>query len=159
MMRVLPWLVVLLFVPPPGEAAAQRVVPVQSMGAQQDGSVPALGTFTERMTLAWGRNDAAALGGMVASPGVSIATDGKLVGPLAARQASAVLRKLFDESETISVTLTSRKELPGSPVRAYLELIWQRRARGTTIPERVTVFVALTLQESAWRITDIRFVQ
>ena len=70
-----------------------------------------------------------------------------------------MLRKLFDESETVSVTLTSRKELPGSPVRAYLELVWQRRARGTTIPERVPVFVALTQQEAAWRITDIRFVQ
>jgi hypothetical protein len=122
-------------------------------GAQQ------LSQFNQRLTLAWARNDAGSIANFTAERGVSIDLGGKPLGPLASRQVSALLRKVFDDGgETVSVTLTNTRQLPGNPQRAYVELIWVRRPRGTTIPERVTVFVALVLQDSAWRITDIRLL-
>lgn len=112
--------------------------------------------FTQQLTLSWARNDAGGLANHGATGGIAMDVDGRAVGPLRSRQAAAMLRRLFDERETISVTLLSHKELPGSPRRAYLELVWVRRARGTTIPERNTVFVALVAQNESWRITEIR---
>jgi len=118
-----------------------------------------LGKFTERLTLAWMRGDAGGIAGLIADRGVSMNVEGELAGPLATRQAGAVLRRVFSDVETISVTLASRKVLPGTPARAYLELLWTRRARGTTIPDRATVFVAVVQEGDNWRITDIRLLQ
>jgi hypothetical protein len=120
------------------------------------GEAQALRDFTQRLTLSWARNDAGSLVDHGSDDGIAMDVDGRAIGPLRSRQAAAVLRRLFDERETISVTVTSQKELPGSPRRAYLELVWLRRARGTTIPQRNTVFVALMEQDSSWRITEIR---
>ena len=44
----------------------------------------------------------------------------------------------------------------GQPPRAFGEVTWMMQPRGTTIPERVTVFVAWVLQKDRWRITEIR---
>jgi hypothetical protein len=114
--------------------------------------------FTQRFTLSWARNDAGELVGRSAPSGIAMDIDGRAVGPLKSRQAAAMLRRLFDERETISVTLLNRRELPGEPRRAWLELIWVRRARGTTIPERITVFVALVAEQDDWHITEIRLL-
>lgn len=115
--------------------------------------------FTERLTLAWARNDASSIASFIAERGVSLNVDGDPIGPVLARQAAAVLRQMFGNSETVSVTLTSRKEFPGRPARAYLELVWECRSRGTTIPDRRTVFLAVVRQDSEWRITEIRLIQ
>jgi hypothetical protein len=117
-----------------------------------------LGKFTEQLTLAWARGASGDIAALIAERGVSMKVEGEPAGPLATRQAKAVLRRLFDDVETISVTLTSKKVLPGKPERAYLELLWTRRARGTTIPERATVFVAV-VSEPGWRISEIRLLQ
>jgi hypothetical protein len=85
--------------------------------------------------------------------------EGEPAGPLATRQANASLRRVFSDLETISVTLASKKQLSGNPPRAYLELLWTRRARGTTIPDRATVFVAVEGGNGAWRITEIRLLE
>jgi hypothetical protein len=84
---------------------------------------------------------------------------GQPAGPLAHRQAAAMLRRMFSDRETVSVTLSSKKVLPGKPARAYLELLWTRRIRGTTIPGRATVFVAVVQEAEAWRITEIRLLE
>lgn len=115
--------------------------------------------FNHKLTMAWMRNDANGIAAFTSRRGASVDVDGRPVGPLAVRQVGAMLRRLFEDGgETMSVTLTSAKQLPGNPERAYVELIWTRRPRGTSIPERVTVFVALMRQEADWRITDIRLL-
>lgn len=130
-----------------------------AVGAGQVAAQDRLANFTQRLMLAWERGDAAGITALIVDDGVSIHVQGEPAGPLATRQAKAVLRRVFDDVETISVTLASRKMLPGNPDRAYLELLWTRRARGTTIPDRGTVFVAVVDQERDWRITDIRLLQ
>jgi hypothetical protein len=48
----------------------------------------------------------------------------------------------------------------GSPRRAFVELAWTIRARGTTIPERYKIFLALVNDDrDAWRITEIRLLK
>ena len=129
-------------------------------GALAPGTAQAqeLREFTQRLTLSWARSDASGVAARGATTGIAMDVDGRASGPLRSRQAAAVLRRLFDERETLSVTVTSQKVLPGDPRRAYLELVWLRRARGTTIPERNTVFVALVETDSSWRITEIRIL-
>lgn len=125
------------------------------------GPVPAqdIGDMTQRLTLAWARGDASEIASLIAERGASINVEGKTAGPLATRQAGAVLRRMFSDVETVGVTLTSKKRLPGEPARAYLELLWVRRIRGTTIPDQRTVFVAMVAEGDGWRITDIRLRQ
>jgi hypothetical protein len=118
-----------------------------------------LGEFTKELTVAWARGDATDIATRIAERGVSMNVGSEAAGPLATRQAKAALRRVFSDLETVSVTLTSRKVLPGSPARAYLELLWIRRARGTTIPDRATVFVAVVEGNDGWRITEIRLLE
>jgi hypothetical protein len=47
----------------------------------------------------------------------------------------------------------------GTPTRAFGEISWTTRARGTTIPERATIFVAFVLEDERWRITEIRLIR
>lgn len=115
--------------------------------------------FNHRLTLAWARNDAGSIASLTAGRGASVELEGRAVGPLAVRQVTALLRRLFEDAgETVSVTLTNTRQLRGTPERAYVELLWARRPRGTTIPERVTVFVALVHEDTSWRITEIRLL-
>ena len=51
------------------------------------------------------------------------------------------------------------REIGGSPTRAFGEITWTAKARGTTIPERATVFVAFVRDEDGWRITEIRLLR
>lgn len=126
------------------------------VGAPVGAHAQVLQEFTQRFTLAWARSDAGRVADHGAAAGIAMDVGGRSIGPLRSRQAAAVLRRLFEERETISVTLSSQKELAGTPRRAYLELVWVRRARGTTIPERNPIFVALVEQDSDWRVTEIR---
>jgi len=113
----------------------------------------------DQVAALWANNDAHGLARFAAKRGVSLDIDGRPMGPLGERQLAAVLRKLFDERETLQVRRMVSKIVGGNPTGGFGEINWIMRARGTTIPERTTVFVAFTLQDERWRITQIRFVQ
>jgi hypothetical protein len=112
----------------------------------------------ERVTQAWARGDADALAAQAARSGLSLEVDGRQVGPLGSRQAAAALRRVFDERETVGLRPGQADIAVGSPQRAFVELAWFTRARGTTIPERATVFVALVREDGGWRVTEIRLL-
>ena len=63
---------------------------------------------------------------------------------------------LFEDQQTVSVKPGVARVSGGRPQRAFGELEWITRPRGTTIPERRTVFVALVREEQGWRVTEIR---
>lgn len=113
----------------------------------------------DRLTGLWASGDATAISALSASDGVIINSDGKPTGPLGLRQVAALLRRYFDDRETLSVRMMSAQIVGGSASRAFGEISWTMRARGTTIPEKTSVFVALTLEDGRWRITEIRFVK
>src|SRR5688500_18045796 len=113
----------------------------------------------DRLTGSWARGDASAVAAMASRNGMSLDLGGKPVGPLASRQVGAMLRQLFDERETLSVRPKAPQVVGGTPPRASAEITWTTRARGTTIPEQTSVFVALIFEKDRWRITEIRLVQ
>lgn len=107
----------------------------------------------------WARGDAAALVDLGGRAGISFELRGERIGPLSSRQAAAVLRRLFDGRETLSVRHGMAQVVGGSPPRAFGELAWVTRVAGTTIPEHSTVLFALVRDREGWRITQIRLIQ
>ena len=113
----------------------------------------------QQLARGWQKGDFSVLGSHTASIGLSLDVEGRRLGPLPGRQAAAALRRLLDERETVSVRISMQKEIEGSPRRAFAELSWETRPRGTTIPTRSTVFVALELEGDRWRFTEIRLMK
>jgi hypothetical protein len=127
------------------------------------GSRPAaaqeLRPLLERVANALQRGDVGGISALAARSGMSLDVDGRNVGPLGQRQTAAVLRRLFDDRETVTTRVSTIREVGGDPARAFGEINWSTRARGTTIPERATVFVALVRENNGWRVTEIRLLR
>lgn len=134
-------------------AAALTLMGVAPAAAQD------LGPVLQRVASAWHKADARAVAALGAEAGISLDVDGSTVGPLGARQAAAVLRRVFDDRESISAARRVTRTVGGDPARAFGEITWTTRARGTTIPERATIFVAFVREGEAWRITEIRLMR
>jgi hypothetical protein len=113
----------------------------------------------QQLARGWQNGDLSVLGSHTASMGLSLDVEGRRLGPLPGRQAASALKRLLDEHETISVRVSMQKELEGTPPRAWAELSWETKPRGTTIPMRTTVFVALELERDSWRFTEIRLMK
>jgi hypothetical protein len=112
-----------------------------------------------RVADAWHEGDARAVAALGAEAGISLDVDGSTVGPLGSRQAAAVLRRVFGDRESVSAAPRVSRTVGGDPARAFGEITWTTRARGTTIPERATLFVAFVREGGAWRITEIRLMR
>jgi hypothetical protein len=112
-----------------------------------------------RIAGAWHRGDAGTIAGLAARTGISLDVDGRPAGPLQARQAAAVIRRIFEDRESVSARANMTRVVGGAPERAFGEISWTTRARGTTIPERATIFVAFVLEDGRWRITEIRLLR
>jgi ketosteroid isomerase-like protein len=112
-----------------------------------------------RVAAAWQRGDAAAITALGANAGISLDVDGRTVGPLAARQAAAVLRRVFEDRESVGVRITMSRIVGGEPARAFGELAWTTRARGTTIPDSARLYIAFVHEDDRWRITEIRLLR
>ncbi|MEX0892298.1 MAG: hypothetical protein WEB88_09015 [Gemmatimonadota bacterium] len=112
----------------------------------------------EQVAAAWARSDATAVANHAGPAGVALDVDGSPTGPFPPRQAAAVLRRVFEDRETLNVQVGLAKEVGGEPARGFGELNWVVRARGTTIPERVSIFVALVKVEGRWHVSEIRLM-
>jgi hypothetical protein len=129
------------------------------LAASQPASAQDFRPVIDRLAKAWERADVSVVGSHAASLGLSLDVEGRRTGPLPERQASSALRRLFDDRETIAITPGIAKELDGEPRRAFAELTWITRARGTTIPERSTIVFSLELEKGRWRVTEIRLIR
>lgn len=107
---------------------------------------------------AWARGDAKALAALSAREGIAIEGREVRTGPLGSRQAAAVLRRIFDDRETVAIRPGMVQMVGGSPRRAFLEITWVARAPETTQPERTKIFVELVLNHERWQITQIRML-
>ncbi len=113
----------------------------------------------DRFASAWHRGDVAALASLVSRNGVSIEIAGEQVGPLPVRQAAAVLRRIFDDRETTVVRAGLAQVVGGTPPRAFGEVVWSARSRGTTENENATIFLALVREQGGWKINQIRLLR
>jgi hypothetical protein len=119
---------------------------------------PELERVLDRLADFWARGNAQGVATLVAEAGLSLEIDGAAIGPLHRRQAAALLRRIFDDRQTVSVRTAMAQVVGGRPRRAFGELAWVTRARGTTVPEPRVVFLALVHEEDGWRITQIRLL-
>ena len=124
-----------------------RLAPVRAQNVE---------SVMDQLTSYWASGDAGAIAGLASENGITLDLDRRHSGPLRERQVAAVLREMFGQRETIQVRRISAQIIPGQPPRAFGEVTWMTQPRGTTIPEKVTVFVAWVLQKDRWRITEIR---
>jgi hypothetical protein len=122
-------------------------VPAQAQGLEQT---------IKQMASFWARGDVRALVDHASSSGFSLELGDEPVGPVAARQAAAALKRLFEDRETVAVIPGVTRAVGGEPERAFGEFQWVTRPRGTTIPEHRIVFVAFVLEPEGWRVTQIR---
>jgi hypothetical protein len=118
-----------------------------------------LGALLDRIASTWHRGDASSLMSLAARGGISVDIDGRSVGPLGQRQAAAVLRRVFEDRESVNARTSMSRVIGGDPARAFGAINWTTRARGTTIPEHSTLFVAFVLEDGRWRITEIRLMR
>lgn len=117
-----------------------------------------LDDIVDIVRFAWSNSDAKAVAAMGASDGISIETRNGRMGPLRTRQVNAVLRRLFEERETVSIHPGRTQIVGGSPRRAFSEITWVTRAPDTTEPERITILLELVQEGERWRITQIRML-
>ena len=110
----------------------------------------------KRMASFWARGDAHSLVDFASTDGFSLELGSDPVGPVAARQAAAAFKRLFEDRETISVRPGVTRMVGGEPALAFGEFEWISRPRGTTIPEHRLVFVAFVREPTGWRVTQIR---
>jgi hypothetical protein len=121
-------------------------------------SAQRLDDIVDILTFAWSHGDTRALAAMAARDGISIETKEGRMGPLGSRQANAVLRRLLDERQTVSIRQGVTQEVGGTPRRAFSEIRWIVRTPDTTQPERLTIFIELVHEGERWRITQIRML-
>ena len=116
-------------------------------------------SVVNRLVDYWARGDASSVAALAARNGISLNLEGRTAGPLSDRQAAALLRRYFEDRETINVRMRTPQIVGGQPPRAYGEISWMMRSRGTTIPEKTSVLITLVLEDGRWRVTEIRFVR
>jgi hypothetical protein len=129
------------------------------LASARSASAQDLQPVLERIAAAWHKGDAGAIAGLASRNGVSIDIGGASVGPLPQRQVAPVLRRAFDERESVSARVNMARQGAGEAGRAYGEIAWSIRARGTTIPERLNLYVGLILEDGAWRISEVRLLR
>lgn len=122
-------------------------------------SAQSLQPVLQSVAHAWHRADVGTITGLSARAGISLDVDGSSVGPLGPRQSAAVLRGVFEGRQSVSATPSMSRTVGGQPGRAFGEITWTTRARGTTIPERATLFIAFVQEGDSWRITEIRLMR
>jgi hypothetical protein len=139
----------------PGALLALGLLLLPGAAAAQEAQ---LSRVLDRIAGHWAQGEAAQIAALISRSGVSLDIDNGATGPVSARQAAAVLRQVLSGREAGTLRVRSARVVGGNPPRAFGELAWQFRARGTTIPEHTTVFIALAWEQESWRITQIRFL-
>jgi hypothetical protein len=112
-----------------------------------------------RLATAWARGDFSEIGTRTARSGLSIALDGDRTGPFGERQAAAALKRMFEDRETLSARPGKGGVIDGEPRRAWVEIGWTSRTRGSRIEERMTVVMSLIEEADEWKITEIRLMK
>lgn len=135
--------------------AALALVLLPSLAAAQGED---LRTAFRDVATQWAREDAGAVVRHMVPGGLLIdASDGRM-GPLTGRQATAVLRQLFEQGETVDVDIVMVERVGGVPPRGFASISWTTRPRGTEVPVRRTVYFGLQQLGGDWRVSEIRLI-
>ena len=136
--------------------AALALALLPSFAAAQRGDE--LRTSFREVATQWSREDAGAIVRRMVPGGLLIdAADGRM-GPLTERQATAVLRQLFEQGETVDVDVVMVERVGGVPPRGFASIAWTTRPRGTEVPVSRTVYFGLQQLGGTWRLSEIRLI-
>lgn len=123
----------------------------------QRASAPApLEPFVAQVARLWAGGDADGIAALAGADGRIVLELGTTSGGVRERHAAAALRALFAERETVDVRPERAALSGGAPPRGFVELIWNSRARGTTVPRPVTVYFGTAWEGGGWRIRELR---
>ena len=124
-----------------------------------DAQAQRLDDIVEIIAFAWSHADVRTVVAMGAREGIQFETRDGRMGPLGSRQAHAVLRRVFNDRQTVSTRPGMVQMVGGTPRRAFGEITWITRAPDTTQSEPLTVLFELVFEGDRWRITQIRMLQ
>jgi hypothetical protein len=126
---------------------------VASPAAAQERS---LQQFIQQAGQLWGDGDVAGLTNLVHGRGPLLLDTGAGTETVSKRNAGAALRALFNERETRSLRPVRVTLAGGTPPRGFGELSWTFRQRGAPAAQTRTVYVGASLEDGAWRLTELR---
>ena len=107
----------------------------------------------------WAAGNVSGLGTFAPPDGRVTVELGDASGAVQWRHASAALRSLFGERETMSVDVVDAAVTEGDPGWAFGQLSWTSRVRGTREAQQHTVFIGFAWEGGAWRIREIRLLR
>ncbi len=127
------------------------LVPAHGLLAQ-----PALDPAADRFVQAWLDGDISALGLMMRPAGIRLHLVGEDHLAIQPRQVQAALREFTAQYGGGEMVVSRVAPAGGDPSKGFADLLWlaPAPARGEVVT--FTLFVAFTLEEGQWRITEIR---
>jgi hypothetical protein len=126
--------------------------------AQQREAAP-LEDFIAQVGRLWARGDAAALVRLAPADGrIVLDIGGESGGAVQARHASAALRALFAERESVALRPSRITVAGGEPLRGFGELAWVSRSRGITDPRPATLYIGAVWEDGGWRLSELRLL-
>lgn len=116
--------------------------------------------FVAEVARLWARGDVGGLVGLAPADGRMHVDVGTAPGGMVStRHATAALRSLFAERESVSVRPARVSFSGGRPPRGFGELAWTSRPRGVTTAERHAVYVGAVWEADGWRIRELRVMR
>lgn len=117
-----------------------------------------LETFVAQVSHLWGEGDAGGLMELAFRDGQVVLDTGSGTQTVNGRHATAALRALFSERESLSVRPVRVTLAGGSPPRGFGEVAWTYRTRGAPSAQTRSVYVGAVREGTAWKLTELRIL-
>lgn len=128
------------------------------LGAARVEAQAPLEQFVRRVAHLWDAKDVDALVDLVSETDQMVLDTGRGMESVSVRHASAALRSLFSDRESVSVRPVRATLSGGQPQRGYGELVWSYRGRGAQSAQARSVYVGAVWNGRSWRITELRIL-
>jgi hypothetical protein len=109
-----------------------------------------------RFAQAWVGEDLSLLGEIMAEDGIRLHLPGEDHVLIRPRQARAALGAFLDRYSGGEAELTRVSPGVGDPGKGFAEIRWQTGSPGVPEPVILTLFVAFSLVDDRWSVTEIR---
>lgn len=133
--------------------------PALSLRAQRGPEAQApLETFVAQVSNLWSEGDADGLMELAPDHGQVVLDTGSGTQAVNGRHATAALRALFSERESVSARPVRVTLAGGSPPRGFGEVAWTFRTRGAPGAQTRSVYVGAVRAGTAWKLTELRIL-
>ncbi len=93
---------------------------------------------------------------MLATEGIRLHLEGGFYPSVDPRRAANTLRAFLEKYRTGEVEVLRVSQAAGTAPRGYADLRWMTQVAGTEESVIFTLFVAFTMEETGWTVTEIR---